>query len=108
MKEHSKVCDSKYHSPDICGLKPFNCIYCYSVKYGRILQSSYEFDEVTINDALEILKYIAGMESLVSRENQREWYAALITQASQKANNPAITDVLEILKYLAKMDSLID
>ena len=62
---------------------------------------------VAIADALEILKYLAKMNSMVSESNQAAFQAALITPASQAAGKPAIADVLEILKHLAKMTSLV-
>ena len=62
---------------------------------------------VTIADALELLKHLAGMSSLVSQDNPELWVNSLITPASQAANKPAIADVLEILKYLARMSSLV-
>ncbi|MCL2036863.1 MAG: hypothetical protein FWG83_05715 [Oscillospiraceae bacterium] len=60
---------------------------------------------VAIADALEILKYLAGMNSQVE-PNTKAWAASLITPASRAADKPAIGDVLEILKKLAGMTSL--
>jgi hypothetical protein len=51
------------------------------------------FDGVTINDALEILKHLAGISTLTDCNLA----AALITGDAQ----PTINDALEILKYLA-------
>jgi hypothetical protein len=62
---------------------------------------------VNINDALEILKMLAGMNTVVIESNTRAWNAAQITPASITANQPNILDALEILKFLAGMDSLI-
>jgi hypothetical protein len=58
---------------------------------------------IDIFDALEILKYLAGMESRI-QPNTRAFRAALITEAEQ----PTIFDALEILKYIARMDSKLD
>ncbi|MCL2036036.1 MAG: CAP domain-containing protein [Oscillospiraceae bacterium] len=60
-------------------------------------------DKVTISDALEILKYLAGMESMISPQNPSVWAAARVTGG----NHPVIADVLEILKYLAGMENII-
>jgi hypothetical protein len=57
---------------------------------------------ITINDALEILKYLAKLDSKIEHGNDA-WNAALIVSKS----SPAIADALEILKYLAKLDSVI-
>ena len=61
---------------------------------------------IEIGDALEILKYLANMKSLIV-PNSNAWKAALITPASKKAGKPAIGDALEIFKYLANMKNLI-
>ena len=62
-----------------------------------------------MGDALEILKYLAKMESVLSGGNgTRAWSAALITPASKIAGRPAVADALEILKRLAKMDSILN
>jgi len=63
---------------------------------GRVLAG-----EPTIEDALEILKYLAGMESVVSDGNVA-FYTACITGGAE----PSIADVLEILKHLAGMSSV--
>jgi len=64
---------------------------------------------VTITDALEILKFLAGLTSLVHEtENPAAWEAALITPESKEARRPAIIDVLEILKHLAGLPSMIE
>ena len=58
-------------------------------------------EPVTVEEALEILKYLAGMESVVSDGNVA-FYAACITGGDE----PSIADVLEILKHLAGMKSV--
>jgi len=58
---------------------------------------------VTIAEALEILKYLAGMESVIDDGNAA-FYAARITGGDK----PRIDDVLEILKKLAGMKSMLD
>ena len=58
---------------------------------------------VAIADALEILKYLAGMNSVVNQNNTTAWNAARITGGA----TPAIGDVLEILKKLAGMTSML-
>jgi hypothetical protein len=65
---------------------------------GRVLGG----EDITIMDAVEILKYLAGMDSVIMEGNDA-WLAALITGG----NEPQIGDVLEILKYLAGMDNVI-
>jgi len=89
-----------------CGIcsdcKPDNPVILGS---GRILAGDNR--NVSIGDALEILKYLAKMDSLVNPANERSWNAALILPASKSAGKPVIGDALEILKKLAKMDSLV-
>jgi len=80
--------------------------------------------KVSMQDALEILKHLAKMDSMLSScylesifdgykcdNDDCRWHlsfnAALITPASKSAGKPAIADVLEILKHLAKMESMI-
>ena len=58
---------------------------------GRILSN----DPPTAADALEILKYIVGIPSVISR-NTDAFRAALIVSKDK----PAVVDALEILKYL--------
>ena len=60
-------------------------------------------ERVTIGDALEILKYLAGMNSVVVPDTP-SWNAARITGGEK----PTIGDALEILKKLAGMSNLID
>ncbi|MCL2036531.1 MAG: glycoside hydrolase family 11 protein [Oscillospiraceae bacterium] len=57
---------------------------------------------IAIADALEILKFLAGMNSMLS--DPVAYDNARITGGEK----PAIADVLEILKYLAKMNSMLD
>ncbi|MCL2072246.1 MAG: heavy-metal-associated domain-containing protein [Oscillospiraceae bacterium] len=64
---------------------------------------------VTIFDALEILKYIVGMNCEIKENgviNQSAMKAALIVNPN--ALEPTIFDVLEILKHLVGMDNIID
>jgi len=68
------------------------------IKLGHILGNP----NISIFDALEILKYITGMESVIDTcENARA--AALIVSSDV----PGIFDVLEILKALAGMESAV-
>jgi hypothetical protein len=55
---------------------------------------------ITINDALEILKFLAKLDSVISPGNAA-FQAALIASTA----TPNINDALEILKHLAKLDS---
>ena len=57
-------------------------------------------DVVTVEDALEILKYIVGIDSIIADGN-RAFNAALITGG----DIPGMSDVLEILKHLVGMES---
>ena len=72
---------------------------------GRILGAQ----QITIADALELLKYLANMDGIIKKcgKDSTAWDAALITPASQREGNPSIADVLEILKALAGMESLV-
>jgi len=63
---------------------------------GRVLAG-----EPTIEDALEVLKYLAGMDNYLDH-NAYAFYAACITGGDE----PSIADVLEILKHLAGMKSV--
>jgi hypothetical protein len=58
--------------------------------------------EITINDALEILKFLAGLDSAIAAGMRGEcdfaFYAAMIHPDS---TTPQINDALEILKFLA-------
>ncbi|MCL2071929.1 MAG: leucine-rich repeat domain-containing protein [Oscillospiraceae bacterium] len=74
---------------------------------GRILDND---SEPTIFDALEILKFLVGMDGVIKSGgvDSREWSAALITDESKVRGEPSIFDVLEVLKYLVGMESLVD
>jgi hypothetical protein len=65
---------------------------------------------VTIGDALEILKFLAGLPNAVRNTsgsfNQNALAAARITTPG--TGNPTIGDALEILKKLAGLNNLID
>jgi hypothetical protein len=64
---------------------------------------------VTISDALEILMFLAGMETvLCETSNPPSWKAALITPESKAQNEPSILDALHILMKLAGLDNYID
>ena len=78
-----------------CGV----CEAC-EAELGFILGHVLGNDTITVEDALEILKYLVGIESKIVDGN-RAFKAALITGGSE----PAIGDVLEILKYLVGMES---
>jgi hypothetical protein len=54
-------------------------------------------DKVSITDALEVLKHLAGISTLSGDSLE----AALITQSSRQNRKVSIGDVLEILKHLA-------
>jgi hypothetical protein len=57
---------------------------------------------VTINDALEILKYLAKLPSSLDAPDSKQ--AACIVSESA----PTINDALEVLKKLAKLPNKID
>jgi murein DD-endopeptidase MepM/ murein hydrolase activator NlpD len=63
-------------------------------------------DKITITDALEILKYLAGLTNLLD-DCEKSFNAALILPRDEhgKPDKPTIADVLEILKYLAGLNS---
>jgi len=70
--------------------------------------TSHEGNRVVMGDALEILKYLAKMDSeLRGGSGTRAWNASLILPNSKINDKPVMGDVLEILKKLAKMDHLI-
>jgi len=81
-----------------------NCkeLVCVCVNKGAIVDG----ENVTINDALEILKFLAGLPNAITSngENSRQWQAATITGGDK----PTIHDALEILKKLAKLPNKID
>jgi flagellin-like hook-associated protein FlgL len=61
----------------------------------------------TIEDALEILKFLAGLDSKINDKNFDSAYKASLLNKSDKSN-PTISDALEILKSLAKMESKLE
>jgi Leucine-rich repeat (LRR) protein len=65
---------------------------------GKILGG----EEITILDALEILMYLAGLDSVIE-EGNNAWFASLITGK----DTPTINDALEILMHLAGMESVL-
>jgi len=75
------------------------------MKMYRIRTSS--IGAIGIDDALEILKYLAGMDNVMTGRNKEgikcanAFNAALIKGYLE----PQISDVLEILKWLARMES---
>jgi hypothetical protein len=56
---------------------------------------------VTINDALEILKFLAKLSSEIDQGGNNRKNAIILGGES-----PTINDALEILKFLAKLESL--
>jgi len=76
---------------------------------GRILPNNDR--PVSLNDAIEILKHLAKMPSVLTlgsqESQQRAMNAALITAASKKSGEPGLGDVLEILKRMANMNSMV-
>jgi GH35 family endo-1,4-beta-xylanase len=70
----------------------------------RLLGDTGDSGVITITDALEILMFLAGMQSLVN-EGGRHLANSLILEDSQAAGKPSISDALEILMYLAGMTS---
>jgi hypothetical protein len=59
-------------------------------------------DSITVHDALEILKWLVGLDSVIA-EGNRAWNAALITGG----DSPTAHDAREILKWLVGLDSMI-
>jgi hypothetical protein len=61
---------------------------------------------VTIGDALEVLRFLAGMQNAISTggRGSQAWRAATVTGGLE----PAISDALEILKYLAGMANILN
>jgi hypothetical protein len=64
---------------------------------------------IDIMDALEILKFLAGIDNLIARDVGNALAASLITDASKARvpQAPDVMDALEILKLLAGIDSLV-
>jgi hypothetical protein len=71
------------------------------VRMGAIIDG----ENVTIGDALEVLKYLVGLQNVISSNGRdsRQWNAALITGG----DTPMIGDALEILKHIAGMESML-
>jgi hypothetical protein len=61
---------------------------------------------VTIDDALEILKYLAGIRGRINN-NGIALNHALILPSSREAGEPSIGDALEIIKALAGLPSVV-
>jgi GH35 family endo-1,4-beta-xylanase len=68
----------------------------------RLLGDTDLNERITINDALEVLKFLAKLDSVLN-DNADAMANALILNPSASA--PVIGDALEILKFLAKLDS---
>ena len=62
-------------------------------------------DEISIGDALEILKYLAGLDNVID-DDDNALAAAIIVDAGE-STAPTIGDALEILKYLAGLENMI-
>jgi hypothetical protein len=63
---------------------------------------------ITITDALEILKYLAGLSSNMLSVDPAAMNAARLVSGRVNGESPAIGDVLEILKRLAGLNSVFD
>jgi endo-1,4-beta-xylanase len=79
-----------------------NCTTSSTKKPGFIVNNG-TGERVTIGDALELLKFLAGIKgnALEGGNTSQSWQNALIIQGSINNNRPGIGDVLEILKHLA-------
>jgi len=71
---------------------------------GQITLISQDVNRIRIDDAIEIFKYLADMDSVIKKRDD-SLRASLITIESRFAYKPSIADALEILKYLAGMNS---
>ncbi|MCL1867316.1 MAG: hypothetical protein FWF82_07900, partial [Oscillospiraceae bacterium] len=60
---------------------------------------------VTINDALEVLKYLAKLSSELDNKGEGFLNALVTEDNPDESMSPTINDALEILKFLAKLDS---
>jgi hypothetical protein len=78
---------------------PATTLVTPTIRRGAVINGT----NITINDALEILKYLAKLDSKIEQGNEA-WFAALITESER----PTINDALEILKHLAKLPSKLD
>jgi hypothetical protein len=68
-------------------------------KPGHILGN----DDITIGDALEVLKYIVKMESVITGDSIETGNDAFRAACIVSKEKPSIMDALEILKYLVEM-----
>jgi hypothetical protein len=68
----------------------------------RLLGDADLNERITINDALEILKFLAKLDSVLN-DDPLSMKNSLILNPD--ASSPSIGDALEILKFLAKLDS---
>jgi hypothetical protein len=57
---------------------------------------------VTVQDALQILRFIVGLSSVI-RPNTPAWTAALIADAN--AARPSVSDALQILRFVVRLPS---
>jgi arabinogalactan endo-1,4-beta-galactosidase len=71
--------------------------------YGDVDQN----EAISILDALEILMFLAGMDSVIDAGGDHV-RAAIIAQPRDDRTEPNINDVLEILMHLAGMESELD
>jgi hypothetical protein len=77
------------------------CNKCNPLTFARIPGDVDGNGVVTITDALEILMYLAGMDSALDQPDN--FNAARVITGGEK---PTINDALEILMYLAGMESV--
>jgi hypothetical protein len=86
----------------ICG----NCEHCRvsTATISRKLGDVTGTGSVTINDAVEILRFLAGMSNIIENDSAA-LNAARITNPG--SGEPTINDVVEILRYLAGMSNKI-
>jgi len=98
------ICEDCKVEPDCtnCKKEPCECIIFLE---GRILAGDNR--RVSIGDAMEIMKYLGRIPSLVKEDNPREWNAAMILQASKNTNKPGIGDAMEIMKELGRIPSAV-
>jgi len=68
-------------------------------KVGHVLGK----ERIGVGDAMEILKHLGRMDSVIQRGNSA-WYAALIVSTEK----PGVSDAMEIFKKLARMDNVLD
>jgi hypothetical protein len=78
------------------------CEYCTRAVTERRIGDVDGDGRITINDALEILKYLAKLGGRIHPGNAAFNAARIVTPG---VGNPTINDALEILKFLAKLDS---